>query len=360
MNKKLIWVAVAALAVGFTSCKKDNDNHTETFSVKVDAESLCDDLTDVYEAYYDAAGIAKYSDAMTVDIQGKDYDDCVKKFVALLEKAEGQFTSKTQWDEAISVVAQDSKHVEVYEKEFGANAENEEYHADLFAYYGKNDLTPKAGEYVKELYVDTYGSKFSSTADAYAKKYPQSHDLNDWAGGRYVYMSVETTTNYHEAVTGAFILKSTTGVCKREITYNGITYQCSSELDNTVYPNYRNRDLNEEAGGPWLFLYTTHNTSTGKRLLSGTYVCRKMESFGSSSLPSTLDDFLKNQKLTIVGDELEFMPGSYAVSTESDLNNIKLEHRDGPDGRDLNYGQDMNEGAGGRYIYLLLQWENAE
>lgn len=353
MNKKLFWVAVATLVVGVSSCTKEKV--TESFSLKVDAENICDDFTDVYESYYNAVGIAKDSDIMTVDIQGKNYNDCVNKFVSLLNKAEGQFSVKTNWEEAVSVVAQDSKYTEVYRKEFGANTENTEYHSDLFSWYNKSELTPKAGEYIKEYYVDTWGSRMS--ADGLSKKYPKSHDLNDWAGGRYVYMSAVTTRNPAEAVTGAFILKSTTGVCKKEIVYNGVTYQCSSELDNSVLPNYRNRDINEEAGGPWLFLYTTHDESTGKRLLSGTYVCRKMESFGTSSLSSTLDDFLKNQKLTIVGDELEFMPGSYAVSTEDDLNNIKLEHRDGPQERDLNYGQDMNEGAGGRYIYFLLQWE---
>jgi len=356
MKKNLLWIAVAALTVGFASCNKDADNFTETFSVKVDADNMCDDLTDVYNAYYDAAGIAKDGSTMSIDIQGNDYDDCVGKFTSLLKKAEAEFSSRTQWDEAVSVVAQDSKYTEVYRKEFGANSKNEELQYSLFAFDGKNDVVPKAGEYVKDLYVDTYGSPFDDTAERISKTYAQSKDLNWYAGGRYVYMSEETTTNQNDAVTGAFILKSTTGVCKREITYNGVKYQCSSELDNVAIPNYRNRDLNEEASGPWLFLYTTHDTATGKRLLSGIYVCSKFGLFESYS--STMDEYLsKNYKLAVVGDELEFMPGSYAVSTESDLNNIKLEHRDGPQERNLNYGQDMNEGAGGRYMYLLLQWE---
>jgi len=362
MNKKLVWFAAATLALGFASCsnEKEDDTVTEIFSVKVEADALTNDLRDVYEAYYSAAGIAIDADTMCVGIAGKDSADCAKKFLALMDKAEKQFASKTQWEEEVSVIAQNSKLTEVYRKVFGANSTNSEYYADTFGglLEDADAIVPKRGVYTKDLFVDTWGEYilFNSTAQYYAKRYPASRDLNEHAGGRYVYMSAELTENYHDAITGAFILKSTTGVCKKEIMYNGIKYQCSSELDNVAIPNYRNRDLNEEAGGPWLFLYTTHDISTGKRLLSGTYVCRKFD-IVTGSESTTLDEILKKCHIEVVGDELEFMPGSYAVSTEADLNNIKLEHRDGPDGIDLTRGQDMNEGAGGRYMYLLLQWE---
>lgn len=369
MNKKFFLAAFAAVALtmGFTACS-DDENETvkngvkETFSLKVDADEAGDDMTEVYEAYYDAAGIAKYADVMTVDIQGKDSADCAQKFIALLKKAEAKFTAKTNWEERVCVVAQDSKYTEVYRKYFGANSENGGLHFFCSSFIRQPNIYPKRGEYIRDLFVDTWGSSYRTTdVENFYKKHIYLHaDLNEFAGGRYVYLGEELTTNPDSAVTGAFVLKSTTGVCRRELVYNGITYQCSSELDNTVFPNYRNRDLNEDAGGPWLFLYTTHDPATGKRLMSGVFGCVGYDDC------ATLDDFkgyTEKDRSTLgysikdIADEMEFMPGSYAVSTDSDLDNIKLEFRDAPYELDLKRGQDMNQGAGGAWIYVLLLWE---
>ena len=75
---------------------------------------------------------------------------------------------------------------------------------------------------------------------------------------------------------------------------------------------------------------------------------------------TTLDEYIKERIVTVIGDEIEFLPGTKTIETSEGLNNIKLSRRDAPDTYNLNEGQDLNESAGGEYICLVQQWEYIE
>jgi len=53
------------------------------------------------------------------------------------------------------------------------------------------------------------------------------------------------------------------------------------------------------------------------------------------------------------------MPGTTDINSPEGLNNIQLNHRD-VNGYALKYGQDMNQGAGGAYLYVVCQWDEHE
>ena len=366
MYNKFLWAALgtAALSLGFAACDDDDDNATiddgysETYTLHFGG--MGDDASEAVKAYYAATGLADDCEEETVTVSGKDSAACNKTFRAIMTKAEDALNSKTDWEDAVSIVAHDSRDSLIYRKVYGDNGNNATEYARVEPLQNINGKAIAVSNtmYIKDYYVDSWSS--CSGCNWYGSdKYFTYPDVNDCAGGRYVYISAEPTDNIEEAITGAFVLCcQMPDTVPHELTYNGVIYTCSSELDGETQPNYRNRDLNEKASGRWLYLYTTHDPSLGKALLWGDYTCRcqtlVLSSNGFADKP--LSFFTKESgRVTCVGDIVEYLPGSVCCYSLDDLKNIKLRYRDVD--YNMEWGQELNENAGGSYYYLIQQWK---
>ena len=352
-----------ALSLSFTACSDDEneaiieDGYSMTYNLHFGGDG--DDADEAIKTYYVATGLADGCDEETVTVTGRDSAACNKSFRAIMAKAEATLNSKADWEEAVSIVARDSNDSLIYRKIYGAAGDNSTYNSaePLRTKDGKTMATTDK-LFIKDYYVDSWksgsGYKWYSSDTYYT--YP---DLNDAAGGTYVYMSAVPTDNIEEAITGAFVLCCQfPDTVPHELTYNGVVYSCSSELDGGEQPNYRNRDLNEKAGGRWLYLYTTHDPSLGQALVWGTHTCTTISvgDQGYGFEDAQLSDFLKGYyKATQVGDVIEFMPGTVCCYSLDDIKDIKLRYRDVD--YNMEMGQELNECAGGSYYYLLHQWK---
>ena len=338
-------LAAATLSLGFTACSDDDaniaENYSETYTMHFsensnDAEE--EEIESILSAYYEVLGLGDSSEEESITVTGADSASCVKKFLDLMATAESSLASKT-WSTAYSVTGSDSHHTRVYDKTYGAYADNDVdvYVVDAFG-------TTNTYKYVKELDVDEFGNYF--TAHYYFTTHYCSDDLNRDAGGDYVYMAAEGTNNINEAVTGAFVLSSEFGDPVESLTYHGIVYNLASHTD-----------LNRKAGGSYLYLYTTRDKATNEALrYDGLRTCfagHNPTNGYSSYIPMTLTN--AEGKYDVVGDRAEFLPGTPCYTDRSQLDNITLRYRD--DVLDYTQGLDLNEKAGGAYIYVIAQWE---
>lgn len=92
-------------------------------------------------------------------------------------------------------------------------------------------------------------------------------DLNDGAGGDYVYMGYKTTTDPNEAITGIIIRVGQNP--PDSISYNGYTfYLVGGEYEPNTAELGGCIDLNAGAGGDYLYIYVTRDIGFGNPLLS--------------------------------------------------------------------------------------------
>ena len=360
MNSKFLLAAICAVTIslGFTACDDDDDNNNAvnnsySMTYSLHFGGMGDDLDETIKAYYDATGLAYDCEEETFTVLGTDSADCAQNLLEMTTTAEETLSSKTDWEESVNVSVFDSDGTNVYAKVFGANGDN--LSSTRFYYYGLSSNSKVSGKYIKNYYVDSFGAcgRIYNRIDLSKYNYI-NEDMNSYTGGRYVYIVVELTDNIDEAVTGAFVLVTEFETVPTELTYNGVVYTCSSEVDGDPLPNYRNRDLNEQAGGKWIYLYTTHDKRLGRALLNGSYACYSREVYENGA-PGTRNSTLDQYGFKHIGDVVEFMPGSQVCTSQSDLDNIKLRYRDSD--YNLNKGADMNESAGGDYLYVAQQWE---
>ncbi len=143
--------------------------------------------------------------------------------------------------------------------------------------------------------IDTLREKVGRNASAVLEK-----DLNDGAGGDYVYLGWTTTTDPNSAITGVKILNYEGDNPPATKTSDGVTWYLAN--DGVAV------DLNEEAGGDYLFLYVTKDQSYGIPLSAVGYT-------NNNASPGTGYDKVLN------------FSGGW---------------------------QDVNEKAGGEYIYLTV------
>ncbi len=144
------------------------------------------------------------------------------------------------------------------------------------------------------------------------------HDLNEEAGGDYVYLGWTKTLDPYNAITGVKVLAHTDDNPPNTLTRDGVTWYLANagaagsvapRLDNWAYGGAV--DLNEDAGGDYLFLYVTKDQSYGPPL---------------SSISASANE----ESPAAPGDGFEKV---------------------------LNFNgnwQDVNDGAGGDYIYLMV------
>ncbi len=105
--------------------------------------------------------------------------------------------------------------------------------------------------YVKNIYVAADNSSANAEAKLRSEvgssefvTYPAPWDLNRGAGGAFVYVGYTTTTDRSQAITDVVI---TDGKNENHYSKNGVNYQST------------NVDLNQGAGGDWIWLLYTHD-----------------------------------------------------------------------------------------------------
>ena len=91
-------------------------------------------------------------------------------------------------------------------------------------------------------------------------------DLNDGAGGYYVYMGYKTTTDPNEAITGILIRVGKNP--PDSLTYNGCTFYLVGGKNEPNGTGDGAVDLNEEAKGDYLYTYITRDLNFGNPLIS--------------------------------------------------------------------------------------------
>ena len=138
-------------------------------------------------------------------------------------------------------------------------------------------------------------------------------DLNELAGGDYVYLGYKRVAKAKDALTDLVIFEGKNPALSKRITIGGTTVKYTLVADV---------DLNKDAGGKYLYLYATDSTKTG--------------------------NYITNLKV-------EHDPESY-LKCDVERTTVKL--AEGTSITDENI--DLNKEAGGYYMYLIMQRETAE
>ena len=127
--------------------------------------------------------------------------------------------------------------------------------------------------YIASIGIDQDGSDGSTGVndckEALAGHTIIDRDLNDGAGGDYVYMGYKTTTDPSKAITG--IVFRVGGNPPDSITYGGYTFNLvgGGEESNTAKEGGY-IDLNAKAGGDYIYMYVTRDSGYGAPLISMT------------------------------------------------------------------------------------------
>jgi hypothetical protein len=138
-------------------------------------------------------------------------------------------------------------------------------------------------------------------------------DLNNRAGGDYVYLGYRRVAKAKDALTDLVIFEGKNPALSKRITIGGTTVK---------YTLVSDIDLNKDAGGKYLYLYATDSTKTG--------------------------NYITNLK---VG----YDPESYL---KCDVERTTVKRAEGTTITEENI--DINKDAGGDYLYLIMQRETAE
>lgn len=120
-------------------------------------------------------------------------------------------------------------------------------------------------KFISELRVVWHGSYNDCINELTGKGYtPIYTDLNKSAGGDYIYVGYKTTTDINNAITGIGAITSSDPFLlvpehrDKNITKNGIQYTSVGGFGSTYCA-----DLNKDAGGKYIFLYTTKDKRAG-------------------------------------------------------------------------------------------------
>jgi len=115
-----------------------------------------------------------------------------------------------------------------------------------------------AASYISELKVAGDGDKASNAKGRLSGYTVLDHDLNEFAGGDYVYLGSKTTTNVNDAIRGLILRKSSSTDNPKEFSWGGVKWTriASENLHNSG-------DLNSGADGKFIWLYYTKDPNYG-------------------------------------------------------------------------------------------------
>ena len=178
----------------------------------------------------------------------------------------------------------------------------------------KDTTIEKAKPYISKVFVAVGDTRHAALADMvqYGVDGFIDCDLNLDAGGDYVYLGYKRTDNVNEALTDLVVFEGDEPEMSKRLNVNGQTvkYTLASEVD-----------LNSNAGGKWLYLYSSDSADTGDPI-KALRVEEKTVSYLKCGVEETTVKLAKDKVIT---DE-----------------NI-----------------DLNKRAGGAYLYLIMNRETA-
>jgi hypothetical protein len=165
---------------------------------------------------------------------------------------------------------------------------NQKRQADSQYDTAKNTTVSDSQTYISELYI----SEMKDKSDALANDYTVINtDLNDSAGGKYIWLCYKTTSNRADAITD-------------------ICFVTGKDAEAPAGYSKLNTDLNDGAGGEYIYLCYATAATTG----------------------------------------VKFLPIAKLALISGNSNDIK------PEDGFMRINQDLNAGAGGKYIYLCFKY----
>jgi len=360
MKKKTIIAALAAaaLTMGFSACSEKNAANYE-MNVFLCVDHVSSDTAEtrqIAETYIKALGIAD-KEEMTVKVAGKDSLDCVSTVAKKCAKAEKELEGQ-QWTDFSIISAysfSEKSATELYKKAFGT-ADNDwdgtpATHTINIYLFG-DDVKHKGGHAATSMHVQSqsFGIGLFSRSE-WRKTYPYYclMDMNEAAGGRYVYMMFgqENTSfkdlqaivreNDHSEELNKYIadivvLVSNSAIPDfKEFTLDGAKYQYAQG----IYGDPVKWDLNYRAGGPYLYLFYSTDAVKFQRVID-------IDECGI---------FSSNEHCTI--NDIGRGPWDVSKLVEA----VKYDN-----GNVVFYGKDIdfNEGAGGAFIHMRADYISFE
>ena len=169
--------------------------------------------------------------------------------------------------------------------------------------------------YIGEVFVAEGGSRHEALSNlvAFAPDGFVDCDLNQDAGGRFVYMGYKRVEKARDALTDIAVYEGKSPALSKRMTINEKLVKFSLVAD---------LDLNKGAGGKFLYLYTTDSKYTGNPITS-------------LSIAETVDSYLK-----------------------CGVERVTVKRADGS-GFTTEY-IDLNKDAGGDYLYMIMTRETTE
>ena len=166
--------------------------------------------------------------------------------------------------------------------------------------------------YISEVFVAVGDTRHAALADMvqYSVDGFIDCDLNLDAGGDFVYLGYKRTDNVKEALTDLVVFEGDEPETNRRLDINGksVKYTLASEVD-----------LNSNAGGKWLYLYSSDSADTGNPIKS----------------------------LRVEGKTVSYLKCGVEETT------VKL-----AEGKEITKENiDLNKRAGGEYLYLIMNRE---
>lgn len=166
--------------------------------------------------------------------------------------------------------------------------------------------------YISEVFVAVGDTRHAALADMvqYSVDGFIDCDLNLDAGGDFVYLGYKRTDNVKEALTDLVVFEGDEPEPNRRLDINGksVKYALASEVD-----------LNSNAGGKWLYLYSSDSADTGNPI-KGLRVEEKIVSYLKCGVEEVTVKLAEGKEIT-------------------------------------NENIDLNKSAGGEYLYLIMNRE---
>ena len=107
---------------------------------------------------------------------------------------------------------------------------------------------------------------------------PIPYDLNKGAGGMYVYLGYKQSSKYDDAIKDFKIMVGKEYKDKSTITIDGITYKQAPVMEGSDKEFIEsNGDLNEEAGGKYIYLYYTKEDTPKKEAITNILINNQSE-----------------------------------------------------------------------------------
>ena len=166
---------------------------------------------------------------------------------------------------------------------------NQQYHAAVKLI----DKSIPSGHDASEIKAYPHGSETGVVATAKALLKNEGftvidQDLNEDAGGHYIYLGYKTTDNYAEAVKD---LKIVTGKGNNmsSMTLGSRQYKLCPYTGDDVFTEDETGDLNCKAGGTWMWLYYTTDASSDGKAIERVFFDSKSGNRNSANIQNVTD-----------------------------------------------------------------------